>query len=70
MSKEAKLTPQELSDRVKEAVQLVTTEGGQIELLNVGMSALNRLLVSKGIITAEELQEAFLKEFVETDLTD
>jgi hypothetical protein len=45
---------------------------GDIALLKTGCSALSRLLVNKGIITEDELMEAFKREveIYETDKTN
>lgn len=45
-----------------EAIALEKTINGTSHLLKVCFSALNRLLVEKGVITKDELNNAFIKE--------
>ena len=47
---------------VRERVFEFEEKYGTEDFIKTGCSALNRLLVEKGIITAEELQESMLKE--------
>ena len=42
-------------------------ENGTHALLKAGMSALNKLLVEKGVCTEKELQEALVKELMDWD---
>lgn len=52
----------ELRDRLEEAAIMLEHELGPIELLKVGASALNRMLVQKGLISEDEMRQFYLAE--------
>ena len=45
-----------------EDAERLEREEGTIELLKVALSALNKILIAKGLLTKEELQKSFRQE--------